>query len=849
MAVSFLQRVGNALGVLLPNARALKFGPGITLTHRPDSTLAGAEGGDGQVTGYVELTLDTETVSNFGTKGDGTTNDTAAIEAAAAALPSTGGTLIFPDGTYLVRELAFTKPIRMMFGRGGLTAATGSAFLLSTTDNLVIFGQSVYETRFTSATGGAGIKFLTRTAANQEARAVFYTEHVGFYAGTTALDAHASDILFNEGDWRAHNCTFVGTTDYAIKLGHSVNYSEIDYCKFYACYGSAEIKDNTETKLHHNLHKTAGTGGHALKLIGSHRIEVRSELFFGAQPNLNADLRIESVTFGDGIVYVDNCTFTGENYLYQKKNKCAIEFWNPDTDAGANPAWGCVITGNKFLAPSVLPLASWSRTSNVVTIVITPYYPADGHGLAVGDKFVLALNGSTSGLQTATAVSQSGPCSITFANSGVDVASTPVTGRIFTAEACAIRFLSPGWNVRIDNNEFGDYWFAVDDTAITTADARGNAGGCSWGEGNKSISAIGFPLREFKSGGNNGFSYVEPNVGSSMGPVRSYEIVPEPKALENFLGYSEDFSHWTGPDCTLTTGQADPWGGTRATKVARSGGANLYTGYKLGTHGVDTLSINSGIYLTYDRSHNIGARLYASVYAKAGTSQYATIALMDTSTGCLYEQRTIALTTEWKRYVVPYNDNATGGAGVRVILSPGGYDATVQDCIFVGAQVQNHNGPYVPSAGSFPVDTTVGHRFERDVAITGMRTAQKGRIAPTVDTVDTTGLGSGGTVTVVSGGNDVSGQLLITSGSGPQWYTSFKLHFGTTLSHVPAVQLTLQNGSATFANMANAKIIDATTGYVYIEVFNYTTAGVVTNWPSGTFKLNYSVTIPTLDGV
>jgi hypothetical protein len=66
-------------------------------------------------------------VIDFGARGDGTTDDAAAIAAAYAAVPSTGGTLVFQDGTYLINTpLSFTaaKPIAV---RGSGTIKVGFA--------------------------------------------------------------------------------------------------------------------------------------------------------------------------------------------------------------------------------------------------------------------------------------------------------------------------------------------------------------------------------------------------------------------------------------------------------------------------------------------------------------------------------------------------------------------------------------------------------------------------------------------------------------------------------------------------------------------------------------------------
>jgi parallel beta-helix repeat protein len=47
----------------------------------------------------------TKNVKDYGAKGDGTTDDTAAIQAAVNAVAGTGGTVLIPDGTYLVNAV------------------------------------------------------------------------------------------------------------------------------------------------------------------------------------------------------------------------------------------------------------------------------------------------------------------------------------------------------------------------------------------------------------------------------------------------------------------------------------------------------------------------------------------------------------------------------------------------------------------------------------------------------------------------------------------------------------------------------------------------------------------------
>jgi hypothetical protein len=55
MAVLTLQRLADGAGVLAPQQRAIKLPPDWTIEDHPQDSLAGTVGGDGEVTGYLEL--------------------------------------------------------------------------------------------------------------------------------------------------------------------------------------------------------------------------------------------------------------------------------------------------------------------------------------------------------------------------------------------------------------------------------------------------------------------------------------------------------------------------------------------------------------------------------------------------------------------------------------------------------------------------------------------------------------------------------------------------------------------------------------------------------------------------
>ena len=90
-------------------------------------------------------------VKDFGAVGDGIANDTAAIQAAVAALPSTGGGLYFPAGTYLVSSAITLNKPGVYYGDGWATnirtnSATANSFTVSGAEQVQIENM-----RFTSA--------------------------------------------------------------------------------------------------------------------------------------------------------------------------------------------------------------------------------------------------------------------------------------------------------------------------------------------------------------------------------------------------------------------------------------------------------------------------------------------------------------------------------------------------------------------------------------------------------------------------------------------------------------------------------------------------------------------------
>lgn len=80
---------------------------------------------------------DTVSVKDFGAVGDGTTNDYAAVAAAVTSLPSTGGTVIFPDSAGYKLDTTVTdggKPVHFVLGGGTITGPS-SGFIFDLQHN------------------------------------------------------------------------------------------------------------------------------------------------------------------------------------------------------------------------------------------------------------------------------------------------------------------------------------------------------------------------------------------------------------------------------------------------------------------------------------------------------------------------------------------------------------------------------------------------------------------------------------------------------------------------------------------------------------------------------------------
>lgn len=160
--------------------------------------LLAAAHGSGGFTVSDMTTLGWINVKDSGATGNGSTDDTAAVTAAIAALPSTGGVLYFPPGTYKTSGgFTLSNPVTVLgMGGGGIggsgtystvskitcTSATAVLFTVSS-PNVIFSGLELHNTAGSTPSAGAGIATATSGTSSGDNLRILDCLVWGFYDG------------------------------------------------------------------------------------------------------------------------------------------------------------------------------------------------------------------------------------------------------------------------------------------------------------------------------------------------------------------------------------------------------------------------------------------------------------------------------------------------------------------------------------------------------------------------------------------------------------------------------------------------------------------------------------------
>jgi hypothetical protein len=789
-------------------------------------------------------------VSWFGARGDGITDSFSAIMKAHNATLSSGGTLFFADGYHMTSgELAFTKPIKILLSRGGISSDGTTSTLISTTSSLTIEGFHSYYSALTPKFDGYAILIKPRPFPDA-GQYEFKMRDIHFKGGLRGVNAQGLTGFYG-GEFLVEDCFFSTQTDVSIWMDSSVFYSFISRTYFYDVYGAIYVKDNCELKVHHVTVEVNRNGTKpCIEGRGVAHLDVDCCTLMIRRPNPSPDILLyPSANNLDGMSWIRNTKLSPEGYTDLRTGPHILVY--DATAPTLNSLYQLDICNNKFYAPSQLNLVSIGRSSNVVTATVTNPWP-EGHGLQVGDRvaigFILA-DSSFNGTFTVTAIGSvlgSGPFTqtVSWAQTGGDVGQADLGGIIMNAGLSAIEFRSPVTHANVSGNEMLNYSYGLDDSAVITSTILDVAGAGIWKD-NKINGPMGYAWKEFKRGGH-GFSHIENRIGSQqeyiLGPPRNNET----QSLMNRIDYSEDFSQWGSLGLTKTDGYADPWGTTRATLLQRSGTIEIWTGNYPGQ------SITEGMARGIDDTTGSPVSGFISFWGKSGTLDVMSVSVINGSTGNIEFHHSISLAPNWHRYVLPFCRNSD--AGVRSLVICPGANARIQgDGYIVGVQVSDIDSDYYFTDGSIASVSNVGNRYEQSqihavltasqAVVTdadkklishpyttsaaansflkldsSSRASIKGIIssgtAPTVDNVSSS-IGIGGTLTLSTGSNDLAGSIIINTGTDPDGYVIFDLNYSSTLpGNTPVVNFQLANsdgywGGIVPLNLSNVTIFSS----------------------------------------
>ena len=289
-------------------------------------------------------------VKSFGAVGDGTTDDTVAIQAAIDAVTTVmngtgrGGVVFFPVGSYKTTSVVTVPPAVKLKGEsvGSLAPSTNS--------QLVVHH------------GGEGYRFLINKSG--ELHHMGGAENITFIAGVSSSDLKLAvlgdpdNVDSTHGAWDVNfrSCSFSSLIGYGVYAVNADNML-IDNCLFSACqYGvrilhggrGAVIRDNTFSPIG-GTYSTNTVAIHAqqgVASIGRHGMRIEGNRFREYDwPVWITSLKGVAIT-GNSFDGVDETAVT----LSRKVN---TEFGEAPDGSGCQ---GCLVEGNYF--------RNWSRTAS-----------------------------------------------------------------------------------------------------------------------------------------------------------------------------------------------------------------------------------------------------------------------------------------------------------------------------------------------------------------------------------------------------------------------------------------------------------------------------------------------------
>ena len=262
----------------------------------------------------------------------------------------------------------------------------------------------------------------------------------------------------------------------------------------------------------------------------------------------------------------------------------------------------------------------------------------------------------------------------------------------------ALHFANPILNWRIHNNYFSAFSTLINDSAALYSATLGHS---VFDESNVVYpiggSAATAPTALFANGGRYFSKVAEVGLTADPSlPVNETPLAREARELRNRVTNSEDLSTWgKNGAVTITAGQTDPFGTTRASLVTKPG--------------VSPVEHISNIL----DSTNLRNRMVVKFWAKAGTLNSVKMGLDLSGSGFQGAFPLFSLGADWKQYKFVYNGIPTAGTYI-LRFYPGNSNVAENGSIYLfGVQVSDFDSDYVKTTGTAYADASFGSRYEK----------------------------------------------------------------------------------------------------------------------------------------
>jgi len=758
----------------------------------------------------------------FGAVADGATNMAPALQASHDLLPAEGGTISLPPGAYSVQaSVTFSKNVHLKLdGAQVVGSVAASPIFIISGANFTCEGTDRASASITSATNGEIFQLKGTFPQNGSGVPHINVSRVSLLGGSgtsKALDtsvARVPALAFNEGMLKFEECLLSNFGGTAITFGTSVYYGRIQDCQFRANASSLFIGDNSDVIVHHNEF-IQGTGTQITVLGPDVMINDNKFLGNGGSPSSSPDILFDpKVNATEGYAWVLNNKFGAENETFNARPRVqAFDVATPTNICGP-----VVVSDNRFGGPGPRTIASISLTGNVVTVVMS-----SAHGLATGARVGIAQvsNVVFNIAATATVVNAT---TFTYPLTHADIAAIVNSGVVQLLNGPAIQLKSPINRWGFFSNLFEQYGLIVDDsqpqptTGLSPAPERRDTFGKNR-FGRQFIKApYDYGVTLFKNGGMH-FEYVaRQEAEEGFGDWRPREAAQ----LINRVAASDDFTQadWLKSGVAIATGQTDPWGGTTAQLWTRAGLVlEEFVGQIISTS-------------------NLGSRIVVRLLAKAGTLDNLTTSLVDTTSNTILGWEQVNLSTTYKWYEVVFN-NINPAHAFEVEFYPGGTEDILAGTVVV-AQVlvcDDERQDYLPtthSSGALLRSDASG-RFDREVMISRIRASEFGPAGTAPAIGATSGFGTGPTITIVSGSQDLAGKVSWVCGTQPGASGSVVVNFGKAFSgNAPVVLVSFEDTGS--GGYIHAQVGSVGTGSFTIEWENVSVGVALPNAYAGKFS-------------